>query len=153
MIDTSMPEALQRMAEAGRINAEDVLTLRRKVFTDGVVQPHEAEWLFALNDACKDSAPEWPEFFVEALVDYTVHQAVPHGYISPENGQWLVDRISRDGKVKTRTELEVLLKSLEQARSAPDDLVGFALGRKFAAGPGRQAGSRVVAPHPLCRRR
>jgi hypothetical protein len=125
--DTSMPEALQRMAEAGRISAEDVLTLRRKVFTDGVVQPREAEWLFALNDACHDNAPEWPEFFVEALVDYTVHQAMPHGYISPENGQWLVERISRDGKVKTRTELELLLKALREARSAPDSLVGFAL--------------------------
>jgi hypothetical protein len=117
--DTSMPEALQRMAEAGRISAEDVLVLRRKVFADGVVQPREAEWLFALNDACHDNAPEWPAFFVEALVDYTVHQAKPHGYISPENGQWLVDRISRDGKVKTKTELEVLLKALGQARSAP----------------------------------
>jgi hypothetical protein len=125
--DSSMPEALQRMAGAGRISAEDVLTLRRKVFTDGLVQPHEAEWLFALDDACNDNAPEWPEFFVEALVDYTVHQAVPHGYISPENGQWLVERISRDGKVRTRTELELLLKALREARSAPDSLVRFAL--------------------------
>ena len=122
-----MPEALQRMAGVGRISAEDVLTLRRKVFTDGVVQPREAEWLFALNDTCHDNAPEWPAFFVEALVDYTVHQAEPHGYVSPENGQWLVDRISRSGVVKTRTELELLLKVLEQSRQSPDSLVGFAL--------------------------
>ena len=122
-----MPESLQRMAEAGHISAEDVLTLRRKVFADGVVHAREAEWLFALNDACQGNAPEWPAFFVEALVDYTVHQAQPHGYVSPENGQWLVDRISRDGKVKTGTELELLLKVLEEARSSPDSLVGFAL--------------------------
>jgi len=122
-----MPEALQRMAGVGRISAEDVLTLRRKVFVDGVVQPHEAEWLFALNDTCHDNAPEWPVFFVEALVDYTVHQAEPHGYVSPENGKWLVDRISRSGVVKTRTELELLLKVLEQSRKSPDSLVGFAL--------------------------
>jgi hypothetical protein len=122
-----MPEALQRMAGAGRISAEDVLVLRRKVFTDGVVQPNEAEWLFALNDTCHDIAPEWPEFFVEALVDYTVHQTKPHGYVSPENARWLMNRISRSGVVKTRTELELLLKILEEARSSPDSLVGFAL--------------------------
>jgi hypothetical protein len=125
--ETSMPEALQRMAGTGRISAEDVLVLRRTVFTDGVVHSREADWLFALDDACNDNAPEWPEFFVEALVDYTVHQAQPHGYISPENGQWLVERISRDGKVRTGTELELLLKALREARSAPDSLVAFAL--------------------------
>ncbi|HSM19392.1 MAG TPA: hypothetical protein VK844_03355 [Hyphomicrobiales bacterium] len=146
MTDTSMPEALQRMAEAGRISAEDVLTLRRQVFTDGVVQPREAEWLFALNDACKDSAPEWPEFFVEALVDYTVHQAEPHGYVSPENGKWLVDRISRSGVANSTTELELLLKVLEQSRQSPDSLVGFALAQvKVAAvegsGPVRSGAS------------
>lgn len=127
MTDTSMPEALRRMAGAGRISADDVLVMRRTVFTDGKVQAHEAEWLFALNDASDDNAPEWPVFFVEALVDYAVHQAEPHGYMSPENGQWLVERITRDGKVKSRTELELLVKAIEQSRIAPDDLINFAL--------------------------
>jgi hypothetical protein len=122
-----MPEALRRMSQAGRISAEDVLTLRRTVFSDGVIQPREAEWLFALNDSCNDNAPEWPALFVEGLVDYTVNQAEPHGYMSPENAQWLVERISRDGKVKTGTELELLLKALEQSRISPDSLVAFAL--------------------------
>jgi hypothetical protein len=138
--DTSMPEAilrmpetLQRMAGAGRISAEDVLVLRRKVFSDGVVQAHEAEWLFALNDTCHDNAPEWPVFFVEALVDYTVHQAEPHGYVSPDNGEWLVARISRSGIVKTRTELELLVKILEQSRVSPESLVGFALSQVRSA--------------------
>jgi hypothetical protein len=133
--DTSMPEALRRMAEKGRMTAEDVLVLRRKVFTDGVVEAHEAEWLFALNDACGDdsNAPEWPVFFVEALVDYTVHQAEPHGYVSPDNGRWLVERISANGTAKTRTELELLVKVLEQSRTSPDDLVGFALSQVKSA--------------------
>ena len=133
MTDTSMPEALRRMAEAGRISAEDVLVMRREVFTDGVVHAREAEWLFTLNDACEETAPEWPAFFVEALVDYAVHQAEPHGYMSPENAKWLVERISRDGKVKTRTELELLLKALEQSRISPESLVSFALSQVKSA--------------------
>lgn len=127
MTDIPMPEALARMSKAGRISAEDVLAMRRQVFTDGVVQSHEAEWLFALNDACHDCAPAWREFFVEALVDYTVNQAEPHGYVSPENADWLIDRISRSGRVETPSELELLVETLEQARSSPDNLAGFAL--------------------------
>jgi hypothetical protein len=89
--DTSMPEAilrmpetLQRMAGAGRISAEDVLVLRRKVFSDGVVQATRPNGCSpSMMPAARTSAPEWPVFFVEALVDYTVHQAEPHGYVSP----------------------------------------------------------------------
>jgi hypothetical protein len=143
-----MPEALERMSAAGRITAEDVLTMRRQVFADGVVEAHEAEWLFALNDACHDCPPEWREFFVEALVDYTVHQAEPHGYVSPENADWLVDRISLGGKVETPGEFELLVRTLEQARSSPDNLAGFALAqirRGVAEGDGRVGKAEVKA--------
>lgn len=147
MTENSMPDALRRMAATGRISAEDVLTLRRKVFADGVVAAHEAEWLFDLNDACCEaSSPEWPVFFVEALVDHTVHQADPHGYVSEENSRWLVNRISRDGVVKTTTELELLVKILEEARTSPQCLIGFALSQVKAAvvegsGPARSGAS------------
>ena len=154
-MNTSMPEALKRMAGAGRVSADDVLVMRRTVFTDGKVHTHEAEWLFALNDASDGNAPEWPAFFVEALVDYTVHQAEPHGYMSPENGQWLVERITRDGKVKSRTELELLVKSIEQSRIAPDDLVNFALNQvksSVVEGSGGEPGRVDKAEVGLLRR-
>jgi hypothetical protein len=146
--DVSMPAALRQMAESGQITAEDVLTLRRKVFADGVVAAHEAEWLLALNDACCEaSSPEWPVFFVEALVDYTVHQAVPHGYVSEDNARWLMARISRSGIVKTKTELELLVKILEASRTSPESLVGFAIDQVKTAviegsGPACSAGFR-----------
>lgn len=110
-----------------RIQSEDVLMLRRDVFGDGVVTRAEAEALFALDASCKDKCDEWPVFFCEAIADFIVHQEKPEGYISEENAAWLVRSISRDGMVDTATELELLVKALEAARSAPATLSAYAL--------------------------
>lgn len=149
MSDALMPDAVKRILDSGRITADDVLTLRRTVFADGAVGRNEAEWLFALNDRCSAAGKEWPDFFVEALTDYTVHQVEPHGYVSEENAGWLVDRISRNGIVKTDTELELLVKVLEAARTSPESLVAFALAQVKAAvldGEGPVASGRSLEP-------
>lgn len=110
-----------------RIQSEDVAMLRREVFGDGVVSKSEAEALFALDASCKEKCAEWPVFFCEVIADFIVHQEKPAGYISEENAAWLVRSISRDGMVDTVTELELLIKALETARSAPDSLSAYAL--------------------------
>jgi uncharacterized membrane protein len=53
----------------------------------------------------------------------------PQGHINEENADWLIEQISRDGTVKTKTELEILVKVLEKAQSSPQRLVAFALGQ------------------------
>jgi hypothetical protein len=112
----------------GEITADDVLKLRHRVFWKGVVTPADAEMVFELNDRLEKRAdPSWAPFFVEALTDYLVFQAKPEGYISEENADWLIARISRFGHVDTACELELLVKVLERAKSSPVKLVSFAL--------------------------
>ncbi|MCA0049669.1 hypothetical protein LB577_22425 [Mesorhizobium sp. B283B1A] len=115
------------LTSKSRITAEDVAMLRHEVFADGVVTRGEAEALFALDATAKDKCREWPEFFVEAVTDYIVHQEKPAGYISQENADWLVRTISRDGMVDSRTELELLVHVLEAAKSSPSRLCVYAL--------------------------
>ncbi len=110
-----------------RITVEDVVMLRRDVFADGVVSRGEAEALFALDATAKDKCQEWPEFFIEAVTDYIVHQEKPAGYISQDNAEWLIATISRDGMVDSLTELELLVQVLEKAKSSPDRLSAYAL--------------------------
>ena len=55
-----------------RIDADDVIKLRREVFDDMIVSIAEAEGVFTLNDNIEDRCPEWDAFFVEALTDYCV---------------------------------------------------------------------------------
>ncbi|RVD61889.1 hypothetical protein EN828_17185 [Mesorhizobium sp. M2D.F.Ca.ET.185.01.1.1] len=115
------------LTSKNKISAEDVAMLRREVFADGVVSRGEAEALFALDQSARDKCGEWAPFFVEAVTDYIVHQERPEGYISQENAGWLVRTISRDGMVDSRTELELLVHVLEEAKSSPNELSAYAL--------------------------
>ncbi len=105
----------------------DVLNFRREVFRDGLVSRHEADAIFMINDACEEQCEQWREFFVEALTDFTVNQAEPRGYVSLENGEWLIRQVNRDGKIKSSTELEMLVKTIEKASECPSVLVNFVL--------------------------
>src|SRR4029079_11489500 len=111
----------------GSIKDADVLKLRRSYYDDGHITAEEAEAIFALNDACPVQDPAWADCFIETITDYIVDQAKPEGYLTAANAQWLVERISKDGKVETKTELELLVNVLDKARWAPQSLVAFAL--------------------------
>ncbi|TPJ34362.1 hypothetical protein [Mesorhizobium sp. B2-8-3] len=115
------------LTSKNKITAEDVTMLRREVFADGVVGRGEAEALFALDQTARDKCGEWAPFFVEAVTDYIVHQEKPEGYVSEQNADWLVRTISRDGMVDSRTELELLVHVLEEAKSSPGQLSAYAL--------------------------
>ncbi len=143
MQNLNLSEMLAQVAQRQTITAEDVQTLRRNVFGDGIVSGEEAEMLFQLNNSCSQQDASWSVFFIEALTDYIVHQASPAGYISEENARWLIDSITQDGRVDSQCELEVLIKVLEKASTSPETLVTFALqqvkiGALEGKGPTRQ---------------
>ncbi|MDC7787541.1 hypothetical protein PQJ75_14615 [Rhodoplanes sp. TEM] len=125
-----MPDsaAVRAILERGAITAADVLALRQRVFWKGVVTAADAEMVFRLNDRLGPTAdPGFAPFFVEALVDYLVNQAEPHGYVSEANADWLIARIAHSGRVDTASELELLVRVLEKAQSSPVRLVAFAI--------------------------
>jgi hypothetical protein len=111
----------------GSIKDADVLRVRRNYYDDGIITAEEADAIFALNDACPVQDPAWADCFIETITDYLVEQAEPQGYLTAENAQWLIDRIARDGRVETKTELELLVNVLDKARWAPQSLARFAL--------------------------
>jgi hypothetical protein len=111
----------------GSIKDADVLKLRRNYYDDGRISADEADILFALNDACPVQDPAWAECFVEAITDYIVDQATPEGYLTADNAQWLIQRVSNDGRIESKTEMELIVSALDKARWAPQSLVRFAL--------------------------
>ena len=153
----------------GSIKDADVLKLRRSYYDDGQITADEADAIFALNDACPVQDPAWADCFVETITDYIVDQAKPEGYLTTENADWLIERISKDGRIETKTEMELLVSVLDKARWAPQSLVRFALEQvkdavidgTGAAALGQDARSRrgyrrrrrSAAPHPLQLRR
>lgn len=110
-----------------RITDEDVLTFRREVFEDMLVSRAEAEGVFALNNAIEDTSKSWNDFFVEVMVDYCVNQSKPQGYMSDNNADWLVAQITKDGRLDTNSELELVVKVIERAKEVPTLFAAFAL--------------------------
>ena len=111
----------------GSIKDVDVLKLRRSYYDDSHITAEEADALFALNDACPVQDPAWADCFVEAITDYIVDQTQPEGYLTAANAAWLTERVATDGRVESKTELELLVNVLDKARWAPQSLVTFAL--------------------------
>lgn len=111
----------------GTISADEILALRRAAWPDGKIDPEEAEAIFIMNDQLAAPTREWSDFFLEALVEFTVNGTEPRGHVSDENARWLIERVSHDGKVESLTELELLVRVLEKALSAPEALRLFVL--------------------------
>jgi len=144
-----MPDLVVPMVAAGAIIATDVLKLRREIFTDGVVDRNEAELLFYLNERCRDHGTAWNDFFVDALTDYFVWQQQPKGYLGIDAGRFLIEGITRDGRIDGRTELELLVNVVHWARNCPEDVVLLALEvlkESVLAGGGLLFGSKRRRP-------
>ena len=121
------PAATEAALSSRDITEAEVLALRRIYYANGTISLEEAEGLAALDLRPGRKHPSWRVFFVEALTDYTVHQAKPEGYITAENADWLVARIAKDGVVQTANGFELLVHVLEEACFAPESIVHFAL--------------------------
>ena len=142
----ALHELTEPLNAAGTITAEDTLALRRQMWPDGRIDSDEAELVFALNDSAAQASREWIDFFVEALCDHVVCQQAPRGYVDDAKAEWLVARISRDGKVESLGELELLVKVLECATQVPESLKTFTLAQiervvTTGEGPTRDGGS------------
>lgn len=135
----------EQVSADGVITADEILALRREGWSDGRMQPEEAEAIFVINDRIANKTPEWTDFFVEAIAEFTVNGAQPQGYVDEERARWLIARLDHDGRVETLAELELLLKVLDKARNVPDELKAYALAQIEQAvlkgeGPTRDGG-------------
>ncbi len=115
------------LKRAGRITGADVAALRGAVFGDMTATRAEAEALVELDEAVAERAPDWAMFYVEALTDLAVRQQQPAGYVTDADAAWLIDMLSRDGRVRGDSELEALVRILEVATVVPASLGAYAM--------------------------
>ncbi len=121
-------EELRNEIVSNGIDADEVLRLRKEVFADGLVSIEEANLLFYLNaNSQAGNSEEWPEFFVEALTDFFVWKQDPVGYLSQESADFLVNEITRDGKIDNKTEFALLSNVIGHLRIAPESVATLAL--------------------------
>lgn len=130
----STASVLERVNAARTVTADDVLAVRRAIYgDDGRIALGEVDALFLIDEAAETADSAWTAVFAEAVSDHLVHQQRPEGYVDAANADWLIKRIDRDGRVKSASELELLVKVLEAAKSSPPELVQYALRQVQAA--------------------
>lgn len=117
----------------GSIKDSDVARLKAAFATEPDIHEDEAEALLRLNRTCPVQAPSWSGFLVDMIADYILNQSGPEGYITAEKSDWLVARLSTDGWIANRAELDLLVAILGRARWFPLSLATFALGQVAGA--------------------
>ena len=115
------------IAADGVISSTDILALRRTGWSRGEISPSQAEAIFALNDALEERPTEWVDFFVEAIGHFVLNTLDPKGHIADEHARWLIDRVSASGHVESMAEMELLVRLVERAETAPEALKIFIL--------------------------
>jgi len=123
----SAADPIDDICRSGIVRDSDVIGLRKVVYGKSSIAAADIEALFLINDRVRIQDPAWASFFIEAVTDYLINELPPQGYVTAANADWLIERIGRDGRVDSATELELLVNILEQARWVPATLVHFAL--------------------------
>lgn len=114
-------------AADGAITAEEVLSLRRIAWPDGVIDPAEAEAILVLNDHAVGKTTEWADFLCESIGEFVVNGREPKGYVDEATADWLIGRLDHDGRLESVTELELVVRVLEKALNAPERLKRYVL--------------------------
>jgi hypothetical protein len=120
-------ELAQAVSEDGRIEPQEILSLRQLGWGDGQVTQAEAEAIFAINDQITAPCGEWVDFFVEAIGEFVLNATEPRLMCSDSEAAWLMQMIDADGRLESMAELEALVRIVERARNVPDSLKNYAL--------------------------
>lgn len=85
----------------GVIDAQEVAKLKELLYADGIIDRAEADFLFDLNDAVtgNDNAPEWADFFVQAIADHVLSDESSPNVIDEDEAAYLIHKIQGDGQV------------------------------------------------------
>lgn len=135
------------IAGQNKIDAQDVLTLRKHVFPQGLASAEDAITLQTLHHSPGSKCPEWATYYVEAMTAFIVDLCWPQGSLDDLNARWIEALIAPEGVVETEAELDFLIHVIDIARSVPDRLSTLAIDQVRAAlemGRGAYASRREV---------
>lgn len=112
----------------GIIDAEEVITIKKKLYEDGKIDREEANFMFELNDAVsgKDNHYSWKDLFVKVITDHLLKDDVSYGSVDDDEAEYLISKIQGDGKID-EIEKALLLKIIEKATSTCDKFQEFVL--------------------------
>ncbi len=116
-----------RLAAAKQVSDDDILQLRKMIWSQEAIRPVDVDALFAINDALDSPTNAFSDFFGEAITHFLLRQEWPHDFLSDANALWLETRVNRDGRIDSHAELELMVRVLEKAENVPAHLKDWTL--------------------------
>lgn len=115
----TLTKLLQDVVADGKIDADEVVSIGKAIYDDGIIDAEEVEFLFNVNDAVSgnDNDPGWEALFVEAISS----NILADGTIDAEETALLVTKIQGDGTVDA-AEKALLLHLKKTAPEFPAEL-------------------------------
>jgi hypothetical protein len=142
MIKNSLHAFVDKVLDTGRITDEDVATMHRDLFADGLVSREEVDVLVALDRAIPDLAPGWAAVLTALVVDFVVWTSRPTGYVDADTARWLVTTLSCGGG-PTETAMKLAFEVIREAQEVDETLITFVM-RHPARLQASAARSRVI---------
>jgi len=121
--------AIDAICQRGSIRDSDVATLRRAFALEPQLGAGDIEALFRAHNLARVKDPAWSDFFIETLTDYVVRELEPSGYVTASHAGWLIARVTSGGRIRSKTEHDLILNVIDKARWVPESLMTFALGQ------------------------
>jgi hypothetical protein len=141
-VNSALGDLARRLKEAGRIEAQDVLDLRRAVYGgETALDQDEVQALVGLETGVPERCPEWGDFFADVLTDFMVRQSDPEDYVDEPKARWLMGLM--EGPIG-EAGLQALGRIVETAFQIPPAFDDFILAKTKAA---VIAQGRVSAAH------
>jgi hypothetical protein len=119
--------AIDAICQRGSIRDADVALLRRAFTHEAHITAGDVDALFRAHTLARVQDPAWSDFFVDTMTDYVVRELEPIGYITAAHAGWLIARVSSAGRIRSKTEHDLLVNVIDKARWAPESLIVFAL--------------------------
>ncbi|HZZ88140.1 MAG TPA: hypothetical protein VFE13_07370, partial [Caulobacteraceae bacterium] len=126
-MNSNLAGVTQRLKSTGRIEADDVLALRRALYGAPKIASEDIEALVDLDGAAPARGLEWTDFFAAAVIDYVVRQQEPADYVDAVKAAWAMGVFR--GELTADGSLEALVRIVEAATSVPAELATFILGK------------------------
>jgi hypothetical protein len=121
----SVFDIVKIVLEDGVIDLAEVEHLRQRLYEGYQISMEEAEALFRINEAIvgQNNADSWQTLFVEAICDYLLTDEETPGIVDEREADWLLRKITADGKEPDIGELAILSALKAKARALPDSLL------------------------------
>ncbi|KCZ52111.1 hypothetical protein [Hyphomonas pacifica] len=126
-MDLASRDLVQRIQSAVRLSEADMRRLAAEMCADGIRTAPEAEAVLYCHARLDRLGEDWPGLFIRALRDYLLLRTEPEGEVSADNLAWLRQHVAPDGRVRTLSELDLLIVLYRQAETVTEGYGLFVL--------------------------